>query len=314
MEVSTTLICRKQEPVNRMKKVCFLPPSAVAAAVLLALLFTGCETRKQASQPGGSQHGKAGSTASEGSGEAGATAASAGSSAKEKFGSVSFTGLVKVTGTAPAPVELDTSAKPECGKQRQAFEMGALSAENLLVGAEGGLKDCIVFISKGLGSYKARDMVTYGHPAKVVIDQKGCQYIPHVFAVMADQEVVIKNSDPFLHNVSIPSLGFNLSMPSVGEENRARFFNRKKGSQVCQCSVHPWMNAYAYVVKNPFFSKTGGDGKFTINKLPDADGTYTVEVWHEKDRKLKAPKAQKITVKDGAVVEGNIVFEFTYKG
>ena len=297
-----------------MKMDCFSPRSAAAVAVLLALLFAGCETKKQASEPGGSEFGKAASTTSEGPGEAGTGAGSTASSAKEKFGSVSFTGLVKVTGTAPAPVELDTSAKPECGKQRQAFEQGTLSAENLVVGADGGLKDCIVFISKGLKGYKAKDMVTYGHPAKVVIDQKGCQYIPHVFAVMADQEVVIKNSDPFLHNVSIPSLGFNLSMPSVGEENRARFFNRKTGSQVCQCSVHPWMNAYAYVVKNPFFSKTGGDGKFTINKLPDADGTYTVEVWHEKDRKLKAPKAQKITVKDGAVVEGNIVFEFTYKG
>ncbi len=297
-----------------MKMDCFSPRSAVAAAVLLALLFAGCETKKQAGQPGGSQFGKKGSTDSGSSGESGTGDSPADSSAKEKFGSVSFAGMVKVTGTAPSPVELDISAKPECGKARQARELGGLSAENLVVGPGGGLKDCIIFISKGVGSYKARDMVTYGHPAKVVIDQKGCQYVPHVFAVMADQEVVIKNSDPFLHNVSIPTLSFNLSMPSVGEESRTRFFNRKKGSQACQCSVHPWMNAYAYVVKNPFFAKTGSDGKFTINKLPDADGTYTVEVWHEKDRKLKAPKAQKITVKDGAVVEGNIVFEFTYKG
>ncbi len=298
-----------------MKMDCFSPRSAVVAAVLLAVFFAGCETKKQASQPGGSQFGKAASTGSESSGAAGTGDGSAGSSdKKEKFGSVTFAGLVKVTGTAPSPVELDISAKPECGKQRQALEMGGLPTENLVVGSEGGLKDCIVFISKGLGGYKARDMVTYGHPAKVVIDQKGCQYVPHVFAVMADQDVVIKNSDPFLHNVSIPTLGVNLSMPSVGEQNKARFFNRKNGVQVCQCSVHPWMSAYAYVVKNPFFAKTGADGKFTINKLPDADGTYTVDVWHEKDRKLKAPKAQKITVKDGAVVEGNIVFEFTYKG
>ena len=299
-----------------MKMDCFSLRSAVAAVALLALLFAGCETKKQASEPGGSQFGKAASTASESSGAAGTGDASTASVAekKEKFGSVTFAGMVKVTGTAPPSVELDISAKPECGKQRKALELGGLPAENLVVGPGGGLKDCIIFISKGLGSYKARDMVTYGHPAKVVIDQKGCQYVPHVFAVMADQEVVIKNSDPFLHNVSIPTLSFNLSMPTVGEENRTRFFNRKNGSQACQCSVHPWMNAYAYVVKNPFFAKTGSDGKFTINKLPDADGSYTVEVWHEKDRKLKAPKAQKITVKDGAVVEGNIVFEFTYKG
>ena len=212
-----------------MKMDCFSLRSAVAAVVLLALLSAGCETKKQASEPGGSQFGKAASTAAESSGAAGTGDDSTASSAKEKFGSVSFAGMVKVTGTAPAPIELDISAKPECGKQRQALEMGGLPTENLVVGAEGGLKDCIVFISKGLKGYKARDMVTYGHPAKVVIDQKGCQYIPHVFAVMADQEVVIKNSDPFLHNVSIPTLSFNLSMPSVGEKNRPRFFNRKTG-------------------------------------------------------------------------------------
>ncbi len=297
-----------------MKMDCFSPRSAVVAAVLLAVFFAGCETKKQASQPGGSQFGKKGPDESGGSGEAAAGGESAGSSAREKFGAVSFSGLVKVTGAVPSAEELETSAKPECGKQRKALNMEGLSSENLVAGPEGGLKDCIVFISKGLSGYKARDMVTYGHPAKVVIDQVGCQYVPHVFAVMADQDVVIKNSDPFLHNVSIPTLGVNLSMPTIGEQSKTRFFNRKKGVQPCQCSVHPWMAAYAYVVKNPFFAKTGADGKFTINKLPDADGTYTVEVWHEIDRKLKAPKAQKITVKDGAVVEGNIVFEFTYKG
>ena len=70
-----------------MKMDCFSPRSAVAVAALLALLFTGCETKKQASEPGGSQFGKAASTASEGSGEAGTGAGSTASSAKEKFGS-----------------------------------------------------------------------------------------------------------------------------------------------------------------------------------------------------------------------------------
>ena len=295
-----------------MKMDCFSLRSAVAAVVLLALI-SGCETKKQAKAPGGSEQNSVGVDSGSTPGTTETGGGEAGGSPKQKFGSVALTGIVKIAG-APARVALDISAKPECGKQREAQSLGPLNAETVVAGADGGLKDCIVYISKGLGRYNLKDMGTYGHPAKVVIDQRGCQYVPHVFAVMADQEVVIKNSDPFLHNVSIPTLSFNLSMPSVGEESRARFFNRKKGSQACQCSVHPWMNAYAYVVKNPFFAKTGSDGKFTINKLPDADGTYTVEVWHEKDRKLKAPKAQKITVKDGAVVEGNIVFEFTYKG
>ena len=292
-------------------------PLGVGVVVLmiagLLALISGCETKKQARAPGGSEQNSVGVDSGTPAGTSETGGGEAGGSPKQKFGAVALTGIVKIAG-APARVALDISAKPECGKQREAQSLGPLNVETIVAGADGGLKDCIVYISKGLGRYNLKDMATYGHPAKVVIDQKGCQYIPHVFAVMDDQEVVIKNSDPFLHNVSIPTLSFNLSMPSVGEKNRPRFFNRKTGSQICQCSVHPWMNAYAYVVKNPFFAKTGADGKFTIGKLPDGDGTYTVEVWHERDRKLKAPKAQKITVKDGAVVEGNIVFEFTYKG
>ena len=280
-------------------------------ASLLALI-SGCETKKQARAPGGSEQNSVGVDSGTTPGTSEAGGGEAGGSPKEKFGSVALTGIVKIAG-APAKVPLDISAKPECGKQREAQSLGPLNAETIVAGADGGLKDCIVYISKGLGRYNLKDMGTYGHPAKVVIDQKGCQYTPHVFALHKDQQVVLRNSDPFLHNVSIPQLSFNLSMASVGEEVRDRFF-KKAGPHVCQCSVHPWMSAYAFVVKNPFFSQTAEDGKFSIGKLPDGDGTYTVEVWHEKDRKLKAPKAQKITVKDGAVVEGNIVFEFTYKG
>ena len=296
-----------------MQAVRFSPLGECLAVLVVAgslVLFSGCETKKQARAPGGSEEGQVSS--GEATTENGTSPEATGATKKVKFGEVTLAGTVKIKG-GPAATPLDISAKPECGKQRVAEGMGALNAETIVAGADGGLKDCIVFISKGLGRYNAKDFVAYGHPEKVVIDQKGCQYIPHVFALHKDQTVLIKNSDPFLHNVSIPQLSFNLSMPNVGEETRERFF-KKTGPHVCQCSVHPWMSAYAYVVSNPFFSQTGEDGKFSIGKLPDADGTYTVEAWHQKDRKLKAPKPQRITVKNGAVVEGNIVFEFTYKG
>ena len=35
----------------------------------------------------------------------------------------------------------------------------------------------------------------------VVLDQKGCEYIPSILAVQTDQKIVVKNSDPVLHNV-----------------------------------------------------------------------------------------------------------------
>ena len=132
-----------------MKVDCFSPRGAVGAVVLLAVLFAGCETKKQARQAGGSEFGKKGSGEPESTATADNGGDSPNSPAAKKFGSVSFSGLVKVTGASPAAVNLDIASKPECGKQRQALGLGELAAEKIVVGAEGGFKDCIVFISSG---------------------------------------------------------------------------------------------------------------------------------------------------------------------
>ena len=46
------------------------------------------------------------------------------------------------------------------------------------------------------------------------------------------------------------------------------------------CDVHPWMRAAAAVVSHPCFSKTDGEGQFTIEGLPPGD--HVLEVWHER--------------------------------
>src|SRR5207253_5146193 len=97
-------------------------------------------------------------------------------------------------------------------------------------------------------------------------DQKGCMYSPHVLAMMVGQDLVVKNSDPFLHNVhslAQSNVAFNQGQPNIdpgkdmGPQKSAETFHVK-------CDVHPWMSAYVAVLDNPFFDVTKDDGSFNI--------------------------------------------------
>ena len=72
---------------------------------------------------------------------------------------------------------------------------GTNEAENVVVNG-GDLANVFVYVKDGLGNR------TFDVPKDpVVLDQKGCQYHPHVLGVMAGQTVQIKNDDPTTHNI-----------------------------------------------------------------------------------------------------------------
>jgi plastocyanin len=116
----------------------------------------------------------------------------------------------------------------------------------------------------------------------VVLNQKGCQYSPHVFGVQVGQPVQIVNSDPTLHNVhAMPKTNqeFNMGQPIQGMKFDHTFTAREVMVPF-KCDVHGWMNAHMAVLDHPFFAVTGPDGTFTIKGLPP--GKYTIEAVHEK--------------------------------
>src|SRR5579862_8375929 len=96
-------------------------------------------------------------------------------------------GTVKFDGTAPKPAKIDMSQDPGC--------KGTNQAETVVVD-NGDLANVFVYVKDGLGNR------TFDVPKDaVVLNQKGCQYHPHVLGVMAGQTVDIKNDDPTTHNI-----------------------------------------------------------------------------------------------------------------
>jgi plastocyanin len=184
-----------------------------------------------------------------------------------------ITGTVTYSGKVPALKPIAMDADPVCaskhGGKPVPNEMLTLgpgnTMANIMVRVKGPVK----------GSFPAP-------AAPAVIDQKGCQYHPHVLGLRVGQTLQLRNSDGLLHNVhALPKVNtpFNMAMPGNRKTADTKF-GKEEGMFQVKCDVHPWMSAYVGVFSNPFFAVTGPDGKFKISGLPP--GTYEVEAWHEK--------------------------------
>ena len=181
-----------------------------------------------------------------------------------------ITGTITYDGTPPASRPLPMDSDPKC------VPMAGAVSERLLVGPGNGLQNVFVWVKDGLGPR------TYAVPSTpVMLDQQGCQYIPHVFGAQVGQTIKVANSDAALHNVhALPKHNreFNFSQPTkVPPVDRV--FTQPEIGIPLKCDVHGWMNAYASVVPHPFFAVTGADGRFEIKGLPA--GSFTIELWHE---------------------------------
>ena len=89
---------------------------------------------------------------------------------------------------------------------------------------------------------------------------------PRVQGVRVGQELVMRNSDPLLHNVrslSFRNKAFNVAQPSNSEDRKWVF---KKGERAVkiECDIHSWMTAYFFVMEHPYFAVTNEKGEFKI--------------------------------------------------
>ncbi len=222
-------------------------------------------------------------------------AESAPAAAAATEGSAAITGQVVLEGDAPESEVIRMNADPVCVREAP----GETQTQFFVVGDDGALANVFVYVKEGVSG-------SFDPPATIVtMDQKGCQYIPHVFGVQVGQPVEIMNSDPTLHNVhALPTNNdeFNTGQPVQGMKLE-RTFTAAEVMVPFKCDVHGWMNAYAGVLDHPFFSVSGDGGSFDIQSLPA--GSYVVEAWHEK----LGTQTQNVTVGEGETQE--ITFSFS---
>jgi plastocyanin len=177
-------------------------------------------------------------------------------------------GEVRFDGLPPPPTVLQLAAWPECITQHG----GPIGTGDALVHGDGKVENVLVYVKEGLGG---RVFTVPDTP--VVIDQKGCVFVPRVAAAQVGQPVRFLNSDPLLHNVH--GGGWNFSLGTVGA-SRTTSVPTEQPIIALKCDIHPWMVAYLGVFAHPYFAVTGPDGHFTLENLPQ--GSYVIEAWHER--------------------------------
>lgn len=210
-----------------------------------------------------------------------------------------LTGSVKYEGREPPKRPIKMEADEGCMKKHAE----PVYSETVVLNGNGTLRNVFVYVKSGLPD---KPWPVPSQP--VVMDQKGCQYSPHVMGVQIGQKFVVHNSDGLLHNVhslSKVNSAFNKAMPATVTEAEYTF-DKEEFMFKIKCDVHPWMGAWVTVLKHPFFAVTGDTGTFKIDGLPD--GTYTVEAWHEYTQGFQ-PQTAQVTIKGGAATH-----DFVFQG
>jgi plastocyanin len=167
-------------------------------------------------------------------------------------------------------------------------------------GTETTIEKVVVGSNKGLANVVASAPNAKGGPAakKIVVDQHGCKFVPHV-SVMAPGELELKNSDDILHNIhtySTANPAINKAQPKFKKTMTEKF--EKPEVIKLTCDVHSWMLGWVAVVPG-IGAVTDTNGVAKLENVPA--GKQKIEVWHEtlgkqdKEVDVKAGQTTKVS-------------------
>lgn len=181
----------------------------------------------------------------------------------------SIKGRFVYDGKAPAPQPIQVTKDQQfCGPKN-------LVDESLVVGANGGIKDVMVYISVGPGDSAPPIHPDLANPKPVTFDNANCRFEPRVAMVQTGQTLILSNSDPIAHNTKVDA--FNQPMNPLlppGAKLPQKFTAPERHPARASCSIHPWMSGWILVMEHPYMAVTDENGEFEIKNIPEGNWTF----------------------------------------
>lgn len=211
-----------------------------------------------------------------------------------------FKGRVVMQGTPP---QLDLLIRKGANiKDAAVCAAQNLPNEKLVVGPNGGVANVFVYLQNAPPGAKNID------PPKdpLLLDQKGCHFIPHALFIRVGQPLHIGSHDDVLHNTHIkPVRGnpFNQTIKN-GDLVTTGYSTFENQPIPVNCDIHAWMSAWQLPLEHPFAAVTNEKGEFEIANLPT--GTHKFKVWHEGAGFLE--RSLSVTINANAATEQEIAY------
>ena len=181
----------------------------------------------------------------------------------------------------------------------RAGAQGAVTGQVSLVERPGeeseDLGDVVVWLEPA-GGARARTS-----PVNATIQLERRQFSPRVRAVTEGSRVDFPNLDSFSHNVfsKTPDGAFDTGVFARNKTKDQTF--RNAGIFTIYCNIHPRMTGYVLVLRTPYYSQAGADGRFAVAGVPA--GSYVMHVWHDR---VSQEVTKPVTVSAGGLAVGRV--------
>jgi len=142
----------------------------------------------------------------------------------------------------------------------------------------------------------------------IVIENRGCRFIPYITATVVGSTLQVQNTDPILHTTHARfESKHGRTLWNIVQQAGAQGIMKPltmTGMVDVRCDLHPNMRSYVHVFNHPYFTVTDTEGGFEITNVPA--GTYQLTAWHARI----VSKGRSVTVPQNGIVTANIGIQF----